>query len=1058
MSDSVHREYDLGLLSSLDCQSLFDDSLDPSTDDDVILPSPFEMNNVESLYWDTDKLSQKFIDNNCIAFVHQNIQGLPYKFDNFVTFLNNLSGLEFGSRPIVLALSETWLTDYNASSFEIPGYHPLISHHRKDNSGRGGVGLYIRNDFEYAELPELSTFVPYVFESLFVTLKSINTTLGVIYRTPDSNSDEFMPLYEKTITALQNKKAHFFLLGDFNFDLLKFNKDPASTNFVNSTFEKGCIPVITKPTRIGPSSASCIDNIITNKVNQKFCSGFIVEDVSDHFPVFYSFRSNEPVTNKLKTPHEYKLKRNFSKVNLEKLKSLLSNYNWTDLTKIDDPESAANVLNETIANSITLTCPATKIKTKGKYSLNQPWFTSGLKISSKRKNKLFKKAHKSPRSLQIYRRYRNVYNSLIKLAKKTYYSDLLGNVKNDLRKTWRVFNEIISKSSSRNQMPTTLSLPHPTSFSCFLSEPSLIAEYFNNFFSTIGQRTASCVMSNEINPLDFMKNVSVKDSLFLFPTCPKEIIEIALNLPSKSSTGPDNISNKLLKEIISYIVVPLTHIFNLSLQTGVVPDMYKLAKVVPLFKSGDKQDPNNYRPISLLPSLSKILERIVYNRLIGFLLKHDVIYYKQFGFLKGRSTEQAMTEIILKIIEAIENKNYSLGVFLDLSKAFDSISHNILLTKLFRYGVRGIALDWFKSFLSNRHQYVQIDNAQSSTQSIEYGVPQGSVLGPLLFLIYINDMPSASSKLSLILFADDTTGLFNAPSLDELFSTVNNELNNLSLWLSANQLLINISKTNFIIFMNKQKERYLALGDHHILSLNSVDIKKKDSTKFLGLLLDKNLTYQAHLNSLKVKLTKALYALRRAAKILPVKDLKTLYSALFLSYINYGLLAWGGICKREARYHILNYGAALNPMGSLDDIHKLQKRALRIISKSNSKAHHIPLCHRLNVLDLPDLYSLKALSFCHDHFHGNLPPSLSNLFTFDFTRGNQLIVKTRYRRTNLAASSIIHTLPNIWNTLPHEIQLSIFKSKGHFLQLLKGYFISKYSDWNCNKRNCYVCT
>lgn len=257
--------------------------------------------------------------------------------------------------------------------------------------------------------------------------------------------------------------------------------------------------------------------------------------------------------------------------------------------------------------------------------------------------------------------------------------------------------------------------------------------------------------------------------------------------------------------------------------------------------------------------------------------------------------------------------------------------------------------------------------------------------------------------------------------------------------------------------MNRQKEKHTILQNHHILSLNSVQMKNKVETRFLGILLDKNLSFKSHYSYISTKLSKSLYVLQRASKLLPVKDLKTLYTALFLPYINYGLLAWGGICKRDSKYFLLDYGEINNPMRSLNNVYKLQKRALRIVSKSNYKAHHIPLCLHLKVLDLPDLYSVKALSFCYDHFHGNLPPSLSNILTFQYTRGDKLTIKTCYRRTDLAASTIIHTLPNIWNSLPQEVQSSIFKSKSQFLLKVKNYFLAQYESWSCNDIHCYSC-
>lgn len=441
---------------------------------------------------------------------------------------------------------------------------------------------------------------------------------------------------------------------------------------------------------------------------------------------------------------------------------------------------------------------------------NQPWFTQGLKISCKRKTTLYKKSIRNNAFFSSYRKYRNMYNKLIKLAKKNYYNRILHDVKGDLKKTWTILREIISKVKNKCTVPDLLNLIQPETFCLKLENPNSIAEYFNSFFASTGDRTSSTIPNNyNTDPLSYMEQINVNESMFVTPIDIKEVITVTLSIKSKSSTGHDDISNNLVKKIIANIARPLTHIFNQSFVTGIFPDTYKLAKVIPLFKSGNKHDPNNYRPISLLPSFSKILEKLMHKRLIKFITKHDLIYPEQYGFLRGRSTEHAMLDIIYRITEAIENKKLTLGIFLDLSKAFDTISHSILINKLTIYGIRGTSSKWFQSYLSNRFQYVHTGRATSSYQSVTAGVPQGSVLGPLLFLLYINDMPAISSILNYILFADDTTGLYSAPTLDDLFLSVNNELEKLDTWFSVNKLLINLKKTNFVLFMTRQKEQYI---------------------------------------------------------------------------------------------------------------------------------------------------------------------------------------------------------------------------------------------------------
>ena len=1045
------------LLKDLDINLAFHDPSNFLSDEDFALPSPFDIHNIESLYWNTDNvnksLSPKQVQN---FFLHLNIQGLRPKFDNFITMLDTLANDDTTYLPSIIALSETCLNDYNAKSYSIPGYHPFISNHRKDNSSRGGVGLFVKDTIHYDDCPELSVFIPFVFESIFIQLKPNDLIVGVIYRTPDSDLNHFLLQYEETLERLKNSNCHFILLGDLNVNLLNFNKDHQVTEYLNLTFEKNGLPVITKPTRIGPTSATCIDHIITSKYYDGSLSGILIEDVSDHFPVFYCFPNRIQKLNNHSPPHP--TPHNFSKPNLDKLKNMLEEQDWSQVFSDSNPSTAADCLSVIISDLVNKTCPPRNNASKPKRSkLSQPWFTAGLKISSKKKNKLFKKALRSSESLSFYRCYRNIYNRLVRLAKQTYYSNSLLKAEQDLKKTWSIFNEIIGKPKHKTFSPTELHLSQPNSFTTTIKDPFLIAEYFNNFFSTVGSRNTTSSTNSDVDPLSYMNSFAVKDSCFLYPTNCKEISEIVLSLKSKTSSGPDNISNSLLKEIIPYILEPLTHIFNLSIQHGVVPHSYKLAKVIPVFKTGDKNDPNNYRPISLLPTISKILEKIIYKRVFKFILNQNIICPSQYGFVKGRSTEQAMTDIILKITNAIENKKFAIGLFLDLSKAFDSIPHDILLWKLSLYGIRGVALNWFKSYLNHRSQYIQLNNISSACQPLTFGVPQGSILGPLLFLLFINDMPSISQIVKYILFADDTTGLYCSSSLDDLFTTLSSEADSLNQWFAANRLTINVSKTNFVLFTTPQKYRHLQLENRNVIKFGSSEIKMRYEVKFLGLLLDNHLTFKNHIKYICTKLTKSLYAIKRASKLLPIKDLKTLYSSLFLPYLNYGLLAWGGSCKRDTKYQILNSGENKNPLRILDSIHMLQKRALRIICKSDYRAHHIPLCYKLQVLDLTDIYCIKALSFLHDCFHGNTPPSLNNLFIFKYSRDNQLTLSTTYRRTNLASTTVLHTIPNIWNPLPPAIKANILKPKKTFLSQLKTFYISKYELWTCHDHNCYVC-
>jgi retron-type reverse transcriptase len=296
----------------------------------------------------------------------------------------------------------------------------------------------------------------------------------------------------------------------------------------------------------------------------------------------------------------------------------------------------------------------------------------------------------------------------------------------------------------------------------------------------------------------FLKNRN-QTEFILAHISDNEIQDIIEALPNKGC-GPASISLKLLKSVADLIIFPLSRIINPSFSSGTFPEVLKTQKIIPLHKGGSTQDLNNFRPISLLSIFDKIIEKLMHKRLYTFLEIHNIIYENQFGFKKKHSTSHSLMEITEKIKESIDNGNYGCGIFIDLKKAFDTVNHNILLMKLEHYGVRGSSLQWFESYLTNRKQFVYFNGVSSETKTITCGVPQGSVLGPLLFLLYINDLPSISDKLRFFLFADDTNIYYESKDLIELEKTVNSELKKLCLWLNLNRLALNVGKTNFVIF------------------------------------------------------------------------------------------------------------------------------------------------------------------------------------------------------------------------------------------------------------------
>ena len=935
---------------------------------------------------------------NTFSLIHFNCRSLYNSFTLINDYLDTLKG-----KFKVIALSETWINEDRGNDFHINGYE--LYHINRSNKKAGGVALFVDSDLKCKPVEYMTVAIDDLMECITVEIemeKMRNIIVTCLYRKPGSTIESFTNQLEELLNKLHENKT-YFLCGDGNVDLLKVKSHKASSDFLDMLYGRGLYPLITKPSRITETSATLIDHIFTNSLENSIISGLVINDVSDHLPVFATFDC-QMKRNTSENVDRYIRKREDEKVN--RFRDDLLNEDWNGVY-INDVNVAYESFLRTYLALYNKNCPLVVYKHKIK-SNRKPWMTKGLENACKKKNNLYRDfiKHRTKTAETKYKVYKNKLVLIMRKARKDYYNKLLKENNNNVKGTWNILNKVMGNTSTSTNLPSYFSNNNKV-----IKDRSVVVNEFNSFFVNMGPKLADLIKTDESVQGGWKGDSKVMQSMFLREVSEKEIVSIVKKLKNKTSTDCDGLDMVIVKKTVDCIIKPLCYIFNLSFHTGIFPDRMKVAKVIPLLKSGDKHSFNNYRPVSLLSQFSKLIEKLFAQRFDCFIDKHQLLSESQYGFRKNRSTATALTNIIEEITTATHQNKYTIGVFIDLRKAFDTLNHSILISKLYTYGVRGMVLDWMRSYLDNRQQYVQYAGKTSECMKIKCGVPQGSVLGPKLFNLYINDICDVSKILRFVLFADDTNFHCSGYNLQELSESIVHEMKKLKNWFDVNKLSLNLEKTKFMIFGNREKEHEV------ILSINGADIERVSEFRFLGVIMDEKLTWKSHIAHVKKKMSKSIFILNKVKHVLDSEAMRTLYCSLVSPYLSYCAEVWGN-----------TYVTTVNPL------YMLQKRAIRIIHKAHYREHTNRLFIKSRVLKLEEIVKLQTLLFMFRAKIKTLPVNLQGLFEASSESGEsrrKYDFKHQFARTNQKqmCPSVIGI--RMWNSLDNDLKgcSNIYKFK-----------------------------
>ena len=962
----------------------------------------------EDIYLNSNICAIEHTKNN-LSCLTINVRSLRFKFPNLLIYLSLLC-----IRFSFIILTEVWLDKDLARGFNIEGYN-FLPCYRNENGG--GILLYYKKGISVVEISQQTGLFD-THEALLI--KAHVSSLGdlflwAFYRPPDRSLRSFIAYLENELPKFSDRRL--ILCGDFNYDINSIDNSGIIKDICNVFESFGLMACINKPTYFSGSNkslTSCLDHYWQNFSQYKASSFVIHPPFSDHLGIglLINFSTTGNALEIVRFRNFcFENKRKFSR----SIKNLCNSF-----------QLLSNDINVEIARFITWMKHTTdkyfplKSKHISDKRLRAPWLTRTIMKCIRKKHTWYKMFMAGLITYGSYRDYCRLVQRLIRAAERSYFEAKFKNMGNDSSKNWKIINNLISfKNNSRN-----------SEFNIdgsMTSDKTIIAHKFHSFFETVPLNIGAALPPSAIDGLEHMDRCL--NSFYFSYSTPNEIFSIVKSL--KNNKNEDGLLMKLLKLGNIHISSLISKLINLAISTGTYPDALKFAKITPIFKSGSRFVIENYRPISVLCNLNKIFEKYIYLKLSSYFTRFSLFSDSQFGFRSGFSTESAMFSLVSAVLPAYEDQIYALGVFLDFSKAFDTVNHRILLAKLDRYGIRGMSLSFIESYLANRKQCVNYLGTLSEFRDITIGVPQGSCLGPLFYSIYVNDFQTFLAYKNYddaidILYADDTTLILKSHDTQYIQTRCQSLLNSIWDWCLFNRLSLNASKSTAVVFSNR-------LFPPISLHINNSNITFSNSVKYLGVIFESDLKFTAHIDKLYSSTCKYNGLSYRLSGYFSLSSARSFYFAFFHASITYCIAIWGGmLLVTSAGKKLLN----------------LQKRIIiNLFSKFSPGLSYEALLKKYNLLKIEDVYRVKVACLMYSVLDDNEQHFLTNHLrlcraTHSYPTSSRDLYIEPFPRVDCIRINYKYQFIKIWNSIPNYIKRNNSVSK--FKKSLTAHILSLY--------------